>query len=101
MSKYSTYYGQKQWVAFMKESNKREEKRQLLANYAHESWSGWMKYLFSKSLKNDEGQVLIPKELVERWERQISTPYGDLTRAEQKSDLQEADKIINIILEKK
>ncbi len=29
--------------------------REKLAEYAHEAWSGWMRYLFEKSERNPDG----------------------------------------------
>jgi hypothetical protein len=71
--------------------------REELAAYAHEAWSGWMNYLFVMSRKNDDGSVTIPQGLVERWERQVATPYPLLLAKEQKSDLDEADKMLKIM----
>ena len=69
---------------------------QNLAAYAHEAWSGWMKYMFSKSEINDDGTITIPADLVERWARQMGTPYKDLPAEEQLSDVDEAHKMIAI-----
>lgn len=71
--------------------------REGLARYAHDAWSGWMNYLFSKSNLNDDGTVTIPKWAVVRWQGQIKTRYWDLSEEEKKSDQDEADKIISII----
>jgi phenylalanyl-tRNA synthetase beta subunit len=71
--------------------------REELADYAHEAWAGWMKYLFSKSTKNKDGSIVIPPELVERWQRQVDTKYEELSEEEQKSDLEQADKILKIV----
>lgn len=78
-------------------------KREALARYAHEAWSGWMKYFFSKC----EGggtvdgvepiPVTIPGWAVERWQRQMNTPYAELPEAEKESDRVEADKMLAII----
>lgn len=68
-----------------------------LADYAHESWSGWMRYLFKLSTKNADGSVTIPVELVMRWERQIATNYYDLPDNEQESDRKEARKIVALV----
>lgn len=73
------------------------ELRQSLASYAHKSWAGWMVYLFSKCTRNADGSVTIPKESVDRWIRQMNTDYRDLPTSEQKSDNDEADKIIGIV----
>ena len=68
--------------------------RERLAKLAHEQWSGWMYYLFSKSQANDDGTVTIPKWAVERWKRQVETPYDSLPEDEKESDRKEADKFI-------
>lgn len=71
--------------------------RDALANYAHEAWAGWMRYLFEKSTQNDDGTVTIPAWAVERWTRQMNTAYIDLSAKEQASDLDEADKMLAIV----
>jgi len=68
-----------------------------LAEYAHEAWSGWMKYLFGKSLTMMGGGVCIPVDLVSRWTRQMSTPYDDLSEEEKDSDRKEARRILAIV----
>lgn len=68
-----------------------------LADLCHEQWSGWMKYLFDKSIKNKDGTVTIPKWAVDRWERQVNTNYYDLPKEEQESDLKEADRFLNVL----
>jgi hypothetical protein len=77
-----------------------------LAAYAHEAWSGWMKYMFSKSAgptseavlgRTRAGSFIIPPELVERWTRQMTTEYQDLPEEEKQSDRDEAQKMIDIV----
>ena len=75
--------------------------REKLAAYAHDAWSRWMKYLFSKSTKNPDGSVTIPKDLVDRWTRQMTTKYEDLPEKEKPSDRDEADTIGDIFMGKK
>ena len=80
---------------------------EALADYAHEAWSGWMRYLFSKcdfSLPStlsaiENGSAIIPKWAVGRWTRQMNTPYNRLPENEKESDRREARKMINIIIE--
>jgi predicted NACHT family NTPase len=74
-----------------------EALREELANYAHEAWSGWMKYLFSKTTRNWDDSVTISAEFVDRWERQLGTSYPLLPENEQQSDKDEADKILKIM----
>ncbi len=65
------------------------------AEIAHNQWAGWMKYLFSKSTKNDDGTVTIPRWAVDRWTRQAHTLYENLSEEEKVSDRAEAKKYIN------
>lgn len=68
--------------------------RELLADYAHEAWSGWMRYLFEKTETLPDGSVILPKWAVERWTRQMNTPYPKLPEEEKESDRKEADKMM-------
>lgn len=68
--------------------------RELLADYAHEAWSGWMRYLFTKTETLPDGSVIIPAWAVERWVRQMNTPYLKLPETEKESDRKEADKMM-------
>ena len=77
----------------MEDNNLIEE----LANYEHNRWSRWQRHLFDKCRINKDGSLTIPKEFVDRWNRQINTSYFDLSDEEQKSDKEEAVRIINII----
>ena len=74
-----------------------EDRIERLAEYAHDAWSGWMKYLFSKSTSNEDGTVTIPKWAVNRWSRQASTKYSGLLEDEKESDRAEARRIIQAI----
>ncbi len=71
--------------------------REDLAAYAHEAWSGWMRYLFGKCFNNDAGELTIPAWAVARWARQMNTSYWDLPLGEPDSDRAEADKMMEII----
>lgn len=71
--------------------------REALADYAHKAWAGWMEYMFSKSVRTIAGSIVIPPDLVERWERQCATAYEALPSHEQHSDREEADRMLAII----
>lgn len=76
------------------------EKKQLvelLAEYAHTQWSGWMKYLFEKCETNINNDVVIPQWAVQRWKRQIETNYKDLSESEKESDRKEAIGMLEVI----
>lgn len=69
----------------------------LAAHVHDEMWPGWMSYLFRKCTLNSDGTVTIPAWAVERWMRQSKMIYYDLSEQERKSDLDEANRIIEII----
>jgi len=68
-----------------------------LAEYAHNAWSGWMQYLFSKATDNPDGTVTIPELSVSRWKRQMNTDYAELPDNEKTSDRIEAERIVSVI----
>lgn len=73
--------------------------REPLAAYAHEAWSGWMRYLWGKGTVNPDGTLTLPEWAVIRWGRQMSTTYADLPENEKESDRKEADAILQVIAE--
>lgn len=72
--------------------------RELLAAYSHDAaWSGWMRYMIGKGTLNDDGTWTMPAWAVERWMRQMNTPYAELSEQEKNSDREEADNMLAII----
>lgn len=77
------------------------------ADIEHTRWSKWQKYFFSKCLIKPQGQVggmddrfvyfALPKDLYERWNRQIETAYGDLSETEKESDRAETRNYLMLI----
>ncbi len=74
--------------------------REQLADYAHEAWSGWMKYMFEKMTINDDGTATMPKWAVDRWTFQMNKTYNELPEDMKESDRQEADRMVAIVQEK-
>lgn len=86
-----------------------EKNMEALAAKQHEIWAHWMKYLFSKCkderrLKSERmqtyystGNLIIPKDLVERWQRQVETPYAELSEKEKESDREQVRKFIGLV----
>lgn len=70
---------------------------EALADFEHNRWSRWQSYLFDNSIKNEDGTVTIPKEFVDRWNRQIATQYADLSESEKDSDRKEAIRILECV----
>lgn len=69
-----------------------------LAHIEHERWSHWQRYMHGKSIRQSDGSLLIPSELVERWERQMTTDYADLTNKEKDGDREQVQKYLPLIV---
>ena len=67
-----------------------------LASIEHERWADWQKYCHSKMFKDGEYMCLsVP--LFERWERQIATPYSELSEEEKDSDREQVMRYWNVV----
>jgi hypothetical protein len=74
--------------------------RTALGDLQHKIWAHWMTYLFNQCYSDalhHPGCKIIPANKVERWTRQIQTPYTELPEIEQASDLRQADKVISVL----
>ncbi|MBN2048681.1 MAG: hypothetical protein JW750_12620 [Anaerolineaceae bacterium] len=71
--------------------------REQLADIQHAIWAHWMRYLFSVCEAQEDGSYRIPAEKAARWQRQMNTPYTELSDKEKDSDREQADKIIPLI----
>lgn len=69
------------------------EIREMLAKATHEMWAHWMRYLFSRAAFQ-YGQAWINSADVERWTRQMKTPYEELHESEKDSDRDIADRFL-------
>ncbi len=82
--------------------------REQLASQQHDIWVSWMSYMFEQGTiirhvnlsddgRPDELTWAISADKLERWTRQMHTPYAELPEAEKKSDRHQADKILVVI----
>lgn len=78
-----------------------DELKEQLAKIEHIRWADWQRYLHSKleAGSDAEGNVVmfIPTGLLNHWERQISTPYAELSEAEKQSDRDEVERYFSLI----
>lgn len=70
-----------------------------LAAVEHERWAHWQRYLHDQCEVRADGSLVIPAELVQRWEDQIGTPYADLSAEEQLSDQEQVLKYLPVVIE--
>ncbi len=86
-----------------------EELIEKVADFIHDQWSHWEKHKKSKEKERrqffsiphriKETIISFDKEDCERWERQMHTPYAELSEKEKDSDRKWAVKIIKLIEE--
>lgn len=72
---------------------------ETLAAKEHERWSHWQQYMHRQGIKQSDGSLLIPAELVARWEKQIGTPYEHLSDREKESDREQVRKYLPLVSE--
>jgi hypothetical protein len=70
-----------------------------LAGVEHERWAHWQRYLHSRCARQSDGSLVIPAELVRRWESQMATPYAELSEAEKESDREQVRRYLPLLIE--
>lgn len=68
-----------------------------LASIEHERWSHWQLHMHKQGQKLSDGSLIIPPELANRWEKQASTPYADLSEGEKDSDREQVARYLQVI----
>lgn len=68
-----------------------------LASVEHERWSHWQRYMHSKGVRQPDGSLILPADLVEQWEQQTKTDYYDLSEKEKDSDREQVHRYLPII----
>lgn len=68
-----------------------------LAAVEHERWAHWQRYMHDKGERRTDGSLVLPPDLVERWEAQIATRYADLSEAERESDREQVRRYIPLV----
>jgi len=69
-----------------------------LAALEHERWAHWQRYMHDQGQRLPDGSLVIPVELVRRWDRQIDCAYEQLSEAEKESDRQQVRRYLPIVL---
>lgn len=79
-----------------------EELKEKLAAIEHERWADWQKWCHQVIREN--GPNLQTENVLMRWDRQIETPYAELSEKEKQSDREQVDRylpLINLYIEEK
>lgn len=70
-----------------------------LAGIEHERWAHWQRYVHDQCERLGDGSLVIPADLVSRWEQQIATPYVGLSELEKESDRDQVRRYLPVIAE--
>lgn len=76
-----------------------EEIKEKLAAIEHERWSDWQKYVSDLMGRNSDGWYVLAREYFDRWQRQIATPYSELSDQEKASDIEQVDRYWPLIMD--
>ncbi|UFW51112.1 MULTISPECIES: hypothetical protein [Bradyrhizobium] len=76
-----------------------EQLTEVLANIEHERWAHWQRYVHDHCDRAPDGSLVIPAELVARWEQQIACPFSKLSESEKESDRDQVRRYLPIILQ--
>ena len=68
-----------------------------LSTIEHERWSHWQRYLHNKGLRQPDGSLVLPVDLVEHWDKQMNTRYENLSDDEKESDREQVRKYLPLI----
>lgn len=76
--------------------------RDDLAAIEHERWSHWQRYMHAQCRPDpgEAGALVIPAELVKRWDRQAAAEFSQLTPQEQDSDREQVDRYLPFLIER-
>lgn len=68
-----------------------DELKEKLAAIEHERWSDWQKWMHSVLRRSGELTEGVD-EILQRWDKQIATPYSKLSATEKASDMEQVDR---------
>ena len=60
--------------------------REKLADIEHQRWADWQNWVHKVYLEGNFGEFML------RWQKQIATPYSELSAQEKASDMEQVDR---------
>lgn len=69
-----------------------------LADVEHVRWSHWQRNVHAQGERLADGSLVIPAELVSRWDRQIAADYSELNEAEKESDREQVRRYLPLVI---
>lgn len=72
-----------------------------LAAIEHERWCDWQRIVHTHGTPNADGSITLSAGTVVRWERQMATPYAELTEWEKEGDRQQVRRYLHLVTERR
>jgi hypothetical protein len=70
-----------------------------LAAIEHERWAHWQRYLHDQAERRNDGALILPADLVTRWEAQIARTFAQLSESEKDSDREQVRRYLPRIVQ--
>ena len=74
-----------------------EEIKEQLARLEYRRWINWQAHLHTYCIKNEDGSLTIPKEVVEGLEKKMIVSYNSLSKEEKDRGIEIAEEILKVI----
>ncbi len=71
-----------------------------LAAVEHQRWAHWQSYLHAQGEACTDGSIRLSEPQVRQWEKQIATPYEELSEREKESDREQVLRYLPLLLER-
>lgn len=68
-----------------------------LAAIEHRRWSHWQAFMHAQGHRQPDGSLVLPPDLVKKWDRQIATDYAELSEVEKESDREQVRQYFPLI----
>ena len=78
-------------------TSSKQELREQLADIEHQRWADWQRYCHKVLRENNPSPE--QGDILERWDRQIETPYSELSEKEKDLDREQVNRYWKIIEE--
>jgi hypothetical protein len=68
-----------------------------LAAIEHRRWSHWQAFMHAQGHRHPDGSLVLPPDLVKKWDRQVATDYAELSEVEKESDREQVRRYLPLI----
>lgn len=76
-----------------------EQNVERLAPIEHERWAHWQQFVHDQCKHQEDGSLVVPAELVARWQAQIETPYAELPEQAKESDREQVRRYLPTVID--